>query len=67
MYNDDVIDELHRVRDAYAALFGYDLDAMYRDIKEQEREERLKGRVFVTPPSKHPEKPYVPEERPKAA
>lgn len=67
MYRDEIIDELHQIRDAYAARFGYDLDAIYRDIKEQEQQERLNGRVLVTLPPKRLEQPYVSEEQPKAA
>lgn len=36
--NDPIVDEVRRVRDAHAARFHYDLDAIYRDIKEQEKE-----------------------------
>ncbi len=39
--NDSIVDEVRRVRDAYAARFNYDLDAMYRDIKEQEQKSGL--------------------------
>ena len=43
--NDPIVDEVRRVRDAHAARFHYDLDAIYRDIKEQEKES---GRKFVS-------------------
>ena len=47
--NDPIVDEVRRVRDAHAARFNYDLDAIFRDIKEQEKKS---GRKFVslTPP-----------------
>jgi hypothetical protein len=47
--NDPIVDEVRRVRDAHAARFHYDLDAIFRDIKEQEMKS---GRTFVsfTPP-----------------
>jgi len=35
--NDPIVDEVRRIRDAYAARFNYDLDAIFQDIKEQER------------------------------
>ena len=35
--NDPIVDEVRRARAAHAARFGYDLDAIFRDIKEQER------------------------------
>jgi len=43
--NDPIVDEVRRVRDAHAAGFGYDLDAIFRDIKEQEKQS---GRKFVS-------------------
>ena len=35
--NDPIVDEVRRVRDAHAARFEYDLDAIFQDIKEQEK------------------------------
>jgi hypothetical protein len=43
--NDPIVDEVRRARDAHAARFNYDLDAIFRDIKEQERSS---GRKFVS-------------------
>jgi len=40
--NDSIVDEVRRVRDAHAARFNYDLDAIFQDIKEQERKSGLK-------------------------
>jgi hypothetical protein len=42
--NDPIVDEVRQVRDAHAARFHYDLDAIFRDIKEQEKKS---GRKFV--------------------
>lgn len=42
--NDPLVDEIRRIRDDHAARFNYDLDAIFRDIKEQERKS---GRKFV--------------------
>ena len=42
--NDPIVDEVCRVRDAHAARFNYDLDAIFQDIKKRERES---GLVFV--------------------
>ena len=36
--NDPIVDEVRRAREAHAARFGYDLEAIFRDIKAQERE-----------------------------
>ena len=51
--NDPIVDEVRRVRDALAARFNYDLDAIFRDIKEQEKKS---GHTFVslTPPGVPP-------------
>ncbi len=43
--NDPIVDEVRRVRHAHAAKFNYDLDAIFRDIKEQEKKS---GRKFVS-------------------
>lgn len=42
--NDPIVDEVRRVRDAHAARFNYDLDAIFHDIKRREQES---GLVFV--------------------
>ncbi len=39
--NDLIVDEVRRVRDAYAARFNYNLDAMFQDIKEKEKKSGL--------------------------
>ena len=38
MQKDPIVEEVRKIREAYAAQFGYDLDAIYRDLKKQERE-----------------------------
>ena len=35
--NDPIVEEVRRVRDAHAGRFNYDLDAIFQDIKEQEK------------------------------
>jgi hypothetical protein len=42
--NDPIVDEVRWVRDAHAARFNYDLDAIFRDIKEREKKS---GLIFV--------------------
>jgi hypothetical protein len=44
-WSDPIVDEVRRVRDAYAARFNYDLRAIYRDLKEQEKRS---GRKLVS-------------------
>lgn len=43
--NDPIVDEVRRVRDAHAAKFNYDPDAIFRDIKEREKRS---GRKYVS-------------------
>ncbi len=50
--NDPIVDEVRRVRDAHAAKFNYDLDAIFQDIKEQEK---ISGLKFVSYPPRRAE------------
>ena len=59
---DPIVDEVRRVRDAHAAMFNYDLDAIFQDIKEQEKKSGLK---FVSYPPRRTEP--TPALRPKGA
>jgi hypothetical protein len=43
--NDPIVEEVRQVRDAHAARFNYDLDAIFQDTKEQETKS---GRKFVS-------------------
>ncbi len=36
-WSDPIVEEVRRVREAYAARFNYDLRAIYRDLKEREK------------------------------
>ena len=40
--NDPIVDEVRRTRDAHAARFNYDMDAIFQDIKEREKKSGLK-------------------------
>ena len=48
---DPIVDEVRRIRDAHAAKFNYDLKAIFRDIKEQERRSGLTFVSFADEPS----------------
>lgn len=50
MWKDEIVEEVRRVRDEYAAKFDYDLDAIYEDIKKQENQSQRK--VVSLPPKK---------------
>jgi hypothetical protein len=43
--SDPIVDEVRRIRDTHAAKFNYDPDAIFRDIKEQEKRS---GRKYVS-------------------
>jgi len=47
MWEDPIVAEVRKVREAHAAQFNYNLEAIYRDLKRQEKES---GRVFVSYP-----------------
>lgn len=44
-WSDPIVDEVRRARDAYAARFNYDLWAIFRDLKEKEKQS---GRKVVS-------------------
>jgi hypothetical protein len=48
-WEDPIVEEVRKARDAYAKRFNYDLDAIYRDLKEKERRS---GRTVVPCPAK---------------
>ena len=48
---DDVLLEVRKVREAYAQGFGYDLQTIHRDLKEQEQ---ASGRRIVSLPPRRP-------------
>jgi hypothetical protein len=54
MLNDEIVDEVRAIRDAHATKFGYDLRAIYADLKKSEAERIAAGHPFVSPPSQHP-------------
>jgi hypothetical protein len=49
---DSIVQEVREIRDAYARQFGYDLDAIHRDLKAQEL---ASNRRVVSLPPRRPE------------
>ncbi len=43
---DEIVDEVRRVRHAYAARFNFDLNKIFKDIVKKEKSER--GFKFIT-------------------
>ena len=50
MWLDEIVEEVRAIRDAHAAHFGYDLDAIYQDLKNQEQQSGR--RVVILPPKR---------------
>jgi hypothetical protein len=48
---DSVVQEVRAIREAYAKRFGYDLKAIYRDLKAKEQ---ASGRQYVSFPPRRP-------------
>jgi len=51
MWIDRIVEETRKTREEHAAKFNYDLEAIYRDLKE---EERKSSRKIVSLPAKQP-------------
>ena len=49
MNRDPIVDEVRRVREAYAATFNFDLRAIVADLRRQQKDE---GRHVVARPPK---------------
>jgi len=64
MQFDPIVEEIRAGREACAARFNYDIEAICRDLREQER---LSGREVITLSPKSPEPVLVVEEPRKAA
>ena len=50
MWKDPIVEEVRRVRERHAAKYHYDLDAICRALREEERRGRRK--VVTLPPKK---------------
>jgi hypothetical protein len=49
MWDDPIVAEVRKTREAHAARFNCDLDAIYRDLKSKEQSS---GRTYVRYPPK---------------
>jgi hypothetical protein len=49
MFKDSIVEQVRRIREEHAARFGYDLKAIYEDLKDAERRS---GRRLVSLPPK---------------
>ena len=56
MWKDEIVEEVRQTRDAYAARFNYDLDAIYKDLKDKEHKSKRK---LVSFSPRRPLKPAI--------
>ena len=45
MWRDEIVEEIHRIREEYAKSFNYDLNAIFVDLRKKQEES---GREVVT-------------------
>lgn len=45
MWTDEIVEEIHQIREEYAKSFNYDLDAIFADLRKKEAES---GRKVVS-------------------
>jgi hypothetical protein len=50
MWQDEILEEIHSVREEHAKSFNYDLHAICGDLRKQEARS---GRQIITKPLKH--------------
>ena len=52
MWKEPIVEEVRKIRDVHARKFNYDLQAIFEDLKKQEK---ASGKQFVSFPSKRVE------------
>jgi len=52
MWNDEIVEEIHRIREEYAAKFNHDIGAIYADIRRQQADS---DREFISFPRRPPQ------------
>ncbi|KKD36713.1 MAG: hypothetical protein WAN66_01305 [Limnoraphis robusta] len=58
MWQDEILEEIHRIREEHAKSFNYDLDAMFADWRKKQAES---GRQVVSlPPKRRVKKSWHP-------
>lgn len=45
MWTDEIVEEIHKIREEYAKSFNYDLDAIFADLRKKQAES---GREVVS-------------------
>lgn len=57
MWNDEILDEIRKIREEHAKSFNYDLDAICHDLRKQQA---VSGRKIISTPLK---KALVPDKK----
>ena len=57
MWKDPIVEDIRQLRDTYAARFDYDLEAIARDLVEQQERLQQEGWTVVSLPPRHPDQP----------
>ena len=52
LWTDPIVEEIRQIRREHAARFGYDIEAIFEDLRRGQEEERKKGRRIISRPSK---------------
>jgi hypothetical protein len=47
MWQDPIVEQIHRIRQEHAGKFNFDLRAIFEDLKEQEK--KSKGKIVSLP------------------
>ena len=50
MWNDPIVEEARREREAHAERHGFDISSIGRELRQLQDEERERGRVILSPP-----------------
>jgi len=43
MYQDSIVEEIHRIREEYSRSFNHDLKALFADLQKQPSQMRMNG------------------------
>ena len=44
---DPIVEEIHKIREEYAATFNYDVDAMFKDLRQKQSNSNRRVESFV--------------------
>ena len=45
MYHDEIVEEIHKIRQEYSHLFNHDLEAIFADLQNKQAESGMKVKV----------------------